>query len=147
MTSSRIAIGATLLCLATTTAWATPPVTVATHWFRYLLSSIPAGGYMKLENTTNSPIRLTGARSSACGMTMLHHSVARNGVDQMLPVKSIVIPAHGTFEFQPGHYHVMCMKPHMKPGTTVPVTLEFAHTPPITVNFTVYGADGKPDTK
>lgn len=123
------------------------PVTVKTPWFRYLLPTVPAGGYMTLSNTTDKPIELTGAHSSACGMTMLHKSVTKNGVDEMLPVKSVTVPAHSSFEFSPGHYHVMCMHPHMMPGESVPVVLEFAGQPSITANFTVYGAAGKPGGK
>lgn len=138
---------ATVFGFGMTTAMAAPAVSVTNPWFRYLLPSIPAGGYMTLSNATGKPVVLTGAHSSACGMTMLHKSVTRDGVDQMLPVKSITIPAHGSFTFRPGRYHVMCMHPHMKPGETVPVELMFDGLPPVTAQFTVYGAAGKPAGK
>ena len=142
-----IAAGGAAAMLAIGVASASPAVTVKTPWFRYLLPTIPAGGYMTLANGTDKPIELTGARSSACGMMMLHKSVTRNGMDEMLPVKRITIPAHGSFAFSPGHYHVMCMQPHMKPGESVPVELEFAGLPSVTTHFTVFGAAGKPGSK
>lgn len=111
--SRRIFTIGAALALTGGIAAAAPAVTVANPWFRYLLPSIPAGGYMTLSNATSEPIQLTGAHSSACGMTMLHKTVHKNGLDEMLPVKSITVPSHGSFAFSPGHYHVMCMHPHM----------------------------------
>lgn len=144
---SRITAACGVFALTVATAAAATPVTVTAPWFRYLLPTIPAGGYMTLSNRTDTPIVLTGAHSSACRTTMLHKSLHKNGVDEMLPVKSVTVPAHGSFSFSPGHYHVMCMHPHMKPGESVPVVLEFAGQPSLTVNFTVYGAAGQPGTE
>ena len=42
---------------------------------------------------------------------MLHQSKEENGVEKMLPVKSVPVPAHGTLSFAPGGYHLMCMQP------------------------------------
>ena len=136
-----------LFCLALGPASAAPPVTVSQPWFRYLLPNIPAGGYLTLDNHTPQTVHLTGASSSACGMLMLHKTVHENGVEKMVAVPEVTIPAHGSFSFHPGFYHIMCMKPHMKVGETVPVTLTFDHTPPLTIDFPVYGAMGKTSDK
>ncbi|MGH7159868.1 MAG: copper chaperone PCu(A)C [Acetobacteraceae bacterium] len=133
-----------LIVLAPSAAFAEPSVTVSGPWFRFLLPGIPAGGYMRLQNPTGHPVLLTGASSPACGMMALHKTVTMNGIDKMAPVPSITIPTHGAFTFRPGDYHIMCMQPRMKPGETVPVTLEFSHAPSVTVRFMVYGANGKP---
>lgn len=133
------------------TAWSGPvaahaasTINVEHGWFRFLLPSIPAGGYMTLHNPTSHPVTLTAAHSPACGMTMLHKTVQSNGQDKMVMVMNVMIPAHGSFSFHPGAYHVMCMQPKMKPGETVPVTLEFDHAAPVTAQFRVYGAKGRP---
>lgn len=144
----RCLIAGIALALA---AWTNPAaaqtgskISVAHAWFRFLLPSLPAGGYMTLHNPTGQPVALTAVHTAACGMTMLHKTVHANGQDMMVQVKRIVIPAHGSFSFHPGAYHVMCMHPKMKPEETVPVTLEFDRAAPLTVPFHVYGATGRP---
>lgn len=117
-------------------------LTVSHPWFRYLLPQIPAGGFMVLKNDTGQPIVLTGARSPACGMLMLHESVNSSGMDRMIGVKSVVIPAHKGFAFSPGGYHIMCMQPKMTLGRAVPVILLFRKYRPMTVRFSVEGPDG-----
>lgn len=142
-----LGVAALALCVAAGPVWAAAPVGVSHPWFRFLLPTLPAGGYMTLTNATGRPVRLIGAKSPACGMAMLHRTVDVKGMEKMVPVKSITIPAHGKFSFSPGYYHVMCMQPKMKPGATVPVTLKFRHLPPLTVRFAVYGARGRPAGK
>ncbi|CAG4917384.1 unnamed protein product [Acidocella sp. C78] len=125
----------------------TPAVTAKDGWFRYLLPQIPAAGFVTLANAGDAPAVLVGASSPACGSVMLHRSMNRSGMDMMIHVKSIIIPAHGSFRFSPGAYHLMCMKPRMTVGGTAHVTLTFAAAPPLTVTFTVYGADGHPSSR
>lgn len=141
------AVAVATLLLVPGLAFASPShsVTAKGGWFRYLLPQIPAGGFVTLTNSGDVDAVLTGASSPACGTAMLHESMNRSGMDMMIHVKSVTIPAHGTFHFQPGAYHIMCMKPKMKTGDTVDVTLTFAHAPPLTIPFKVYGADGRPD--
>lgn len=123
---------------------ALPPVTVSNGWFRYLLSRIPAGGYMTLKNASDKTVVLTRVETPSCGMTMLNKSEDRGGVSAMLPVRRVRIGAYQSFEFAPGQYHVMCMQPHMKIGESVPVTLYFTGLPPVTAEFAVYGVAGLP---
>lgn len=120
-------------------------VKVEQPWMRFIIKARPAGGFFTLHNNGATPIKLTGASSSACGMVMLHQSKQTNGVDQMLPVSSVAVPAHGTVKFQPGGYHLMCMKPTdaMAVGHEVPVTLKFADGKTVTAMFPVKGPGGK----
>jgi copper(I)-binding protein len=120
------------------------PVTISHAWFRYLLPQIPAGGFMTLKNDTVQPIILTGVQSPACGMAMLHRSANKSGMDIMMAVKSVTIPAHGEFRFAPGGYHVMCIQPKMSVGTTVSVTFMFEKHKSIRVQFPVDGPNGPP---
>ena len=120
-------------------------VSVSGGWFRYLLASIPAGGYMTLHNTSAAPAVLTGAVSPACGSLMLHRTLSADGTERMVAVAKVPVPAHGTLRFAPGGYHLMCMQPRMQPHQTVPVTLIFADGGRVTASFTVFGANGAPE--
>ena len=114
-------------------------------WMRVVMPSRPAAGYFILSNEAGKAESLVGASSSACGMLMLHQSLHQSGVERMVMVKSISVPAHGKVEFTPGGYHLMCMSPtkDVTPGRSVPVTLRFADGGTLTVPFPVRGATGK----
>ena len=137
-----LALGFALLAPAG--ARAASAVTVSGGWFRYLLASIPAGGYMTLHNSSAAPAMLTGASSPACGSLMLHRTESSGGTERMVAVAKVPVPAHGTLRFAPGGYHLMCMRPRMHPREAVPVTLMFADGSRITASFTVFGANGAP---
>jgi periplasmic copper chaperone A len=111
---------------------------------RFIIKARPAAGYFTLKNNTGSAVDLTGASSNACGMLMLHQSKEVNGVEEMRPVKTISVPAHGAVHFEPGGYHLMCMSPRstMKIGASVPVTLKFAGGQTVTAQFSVQGPGG-----
>ncbi len=76
---------------------------------------------------------------------MLHHSVNQNGVERMLMVKSIAVPAGGEVKFAPGGYHLMCMMPSkdVTPGHSMPITLRFKDGGTVTAEFPIHGAMGK----
>ncbi len=133
-----------LSVLLTAPALAAPPVRVTAPWFRYLLSSIPAGGYMTLRNPGAAAVVLTGADSPACGSLMLHRTDSGGGTDRTAAGARVTIPARGGFRFAPGGYHLMCMKPRMHPGQTVPVRLHFAGGGRLAVRFAVHGASFGP---
>jgi copper(I)-binding protein len=119
-------------------------VTIQKPWMRFIIKERPAGGYFTLHNDSAKPIKLVGASSTACGSMMLHQTKDIKGVEHMLPVKSITVPVRGTLKFQPGSYHIMCMKPQaaMVIGHKVPVTLKFADGKTITAQFAVTGPGG-----
>ena len=98
---------ALLLALSLTApALAAPKgVTIEQPWMRMIIKARPAAGYFTLHNNSDKPVVLTGASSSACGMVMLHQSKEENGVEKMLPVKSVTVQPHGTLKFEPGSYH------------------------------------------
>jgi periplasmic copper chaperone A len=135
----------TCLMLGTMSSAVAAGLTVEKPWMRFIIKARPAGGYFTLHNNTSKQIELTGASSSACGMVMLHQTKEINGVEHMLPVKSIAVLAHGTLMFKPGGYHLMCMKPKdtMVIGHEVPVTLKFADGSTITKQFPVKGPGDK----
>ncbi len=108
---------------------------------RLVIKDRPAAGYFTLHNGSGREIVLTGVASNVCGMLMLHQSTRDNGVDKMFAVKSVTMPAHGRLSFAPGGYHLMCISPgrDMVIGRSVQVTLQFADTRTITVQFPVRG--------
>ncbi len=111
-------------------------------WFRYLLPSVPAGGYMTLTNSGDTTTKLVKASSPACGTLMLHKSENNGGTSMMVMVKSITIPAHGQVSFAEGGYHLMCMQPNMKVGDKVGVTLTFDDGAALLLMVPVYGPGG-----
>ena len=134
-----------LALLLAAPAHAAGGVSIEGQWMRFIIRATPAAGYFTLKNDTDSAVELTGASSSACGMLMLHETKQENGIEKMLMVKSVKVPAHGTFAFQPGGYHLMCMQPQnsMQIGAKVPVTLKFAGGKTLTAAFPVKGPGGK----
>lgn len=143
----RLALGLAASLLTLAPAFAAPPegVALSDARVRMIVPSRPAAGYFTLTNTTNKAVGLTGASSPDCGTAMLHHSVKENGVDKMTMVKSVDVPAHGTLEFAPGGYHLMCTEPsaNVVVGKQMPITLHFGDGSSITGNFEI----GGPTTK
>ena len=105
----------------------------------------PAAGYFTLTNKMAADVTLVRAFSPACQPMMLHQSLSSGGVDRMVMVKSIKVPAHGSVTFAPGGYHLMCMTPtaDVTPGKSVPVTLTFNDGTTLTESFPVRNAAGK----
>ncbi|MDR3505994.1 MAG: copper chaperone PCu(A)C [Acidocella sp.] len=119
-------------------------ITAQNAWVRYLLPNLPAGAYLTLKNTGDTPAMLTGARSPACSTLMLHQSMDSSGTAMMMGVSAIPIPAHGTLALSEGGYHLMCMDPKMRVGGQAPLTLEFQDGSTLPLNVQVYGPSGPP---
>jgi copper(I)-binding protein len=116
---------------------------VSNAWIRALPAHLPAGGYFTLANPGPKAVSLTGAQSAACGSLMLHMTHSMNGMEHMMAVDKIDIPAGGSFAFKPGGYHLMCMDPKgLVPGTNIAVTLKFADGSTVVTNFAVKTATG-----
>jgi len=120
------------------------PVRVTHPWFRYLLGTIPAGGYARLSNPSPVLAVLVGATSPACGTIEMHRTESHGGMERMVAIARVTIPPRGHFAFAPGGYHLMCMMPRMHPGGTVPVTFRFANGAHVVARFAVRGANGAP---
>ncbi|MGH8121609.1 MAG: copper chaperone PCu(A)C [Rudaea sp.] len=112
-------------------------VSVTHAWVRWLPGDLPAGGYATIENRGGSAIRLLGADSSDYAMVMLHRSVEQNGVERMLAVDGMDVPAHGSAALAPGGYHLMLMQARhaIAPGASVHMRLHFSDGSTIAVDF------------
>jgi copper(I)-binding protein len=136
---------ATLALALTAPVFAADGVTITQPWMRFIIKARPAAGYFSLRNAGDKPVTLTGARSPACGMLMLHESKEEKGVATMRPVDTVAVPAHGKVDFAPGGYHLMCMQPQpaLKVGASVMVTLTFADGQTLSAPFPVKGPGGQ----
>jgi len=120
-------------------------IEISGQWIRSILPMRPAAGYFTLTNSTDRAVALVGASAPGCAGVMMHQSKQVNGVMQMVGVKQVEVPAHGTLAFAPGGYHIMRMKPDdsVKPGKTVAVTLDFGDGSSLIADFPVKNAMGK----
>ena len=142
LTLSAAALG---LLAAAGAGAAETQLTVTDAWMRATIPGRPAAGYFTLANKSAVAVTLLRAASPACQPMMLHQSLSTGGVDRMVMVKSIKVPAKGSVSFAPGGYHLMCMAPtaDVTPGKSVPVTLTFGDGTILTESFPVRNAAGK----
>jgi copper(I)-binding protein len=108
------------------------PLKVEEAWVRAVPPSLTdTAAFMRLENTGDVALRLTGGSSPIAGMAMpmgtTRKSVQGVEVLGMKGVDFIEIPPHGERVLKPGGDHLMLMnlKAHPRPGEMVPVTLDF----------------------
>lgn len=120
----------------------------ASHaWIRTLPGTLPAGGYVVLENDADQPATLSQANSAMYASAMLHHSSTKGGVSRMTMVDALAIPAHGKIVLAPAGYHLMLMQPvsPVKPGDVVQVTLIFADGSRLPTDFIARPANALDD--
>jgi copper(I)-binding protein len=82
---------------------------------------------------------MVGVSTPVATVAEVHESFTDNGVMKMRSAPSVPIPPGKTVAFAPGGYHVMLMglKQPLVAGQSFPLTLTFAHAPPVTVEVTV----------
>ena len=136
----RLSLAILLLSVASANA---APVDITGAWFRSLPGKLPAGGYFTAQNNTRHDVSITGARSDACGMLMIHQSSKKGGMSGMDMMDTVKVPAGGQVTFAPGGYHLMCEGARMKIGTKVPVLINLSDGTAVAVAFEVRGATGK----
>ena len=119
------------------------PFEISGAWFRSLPGKLPAGGYFTAQNNSPRDVSITGARSDACGMLMIHQSSNKGGMSGMDMMETVKVPAGGQVSFAPGGYHLMCEGANMKIGTKVPVLINLSDGTAVAVAFQVKSATGK----
>ncbi len=94
-------------------------------------------GYFSLENKGTTLFELVKVSSPAYGMVMMHKSVQKDGMDNMVMLKHLIIKPGHSVHFSPGGLHLMLLKPKwdLKQGDTYPVTLYFSNGK--TLSFTM----------
>ena len=135
---------ALLLAPAAATAHEAESIQVTNPWSR-ALPPVSANGaaYVTLMNSGHHPDKLVGASSPIAQRAQLHSHSMEGGVMKMRPVTSVELPPEKKVELKPGGLHVMLMglKQPLKQGDHFPLTLQFANTPPITVEVVVQAAN------
>ncbi len=117
-----------LLCLL----WpilAVAEIEIHDAWIKQLPPTVPMrAGYLRLHNSGDTAIVLTGASSEAFQRIEIHRSYEQDGMMRMDPVERIELPAGSEFRLEPGGYHLMMMMPlePTKPGDLVDLVLEFS---------------------
>lgn len=136
----RLSLVILLLSVASANA---APLDITGAWFRSLPGKLPAGGYFTAQNNSRRDVAITGARSDACGMLMIHQSSSKGGMSGMEMMETVKVPAGAQVAFAPGGYHLMCEGAKMKIGTKVPVLINLSDGTAVAVAFEVKGATGK----
>ncbi len=99
-------------------------VTVKNAWVR---GTVPAqtttGAFMTI--TSSEDATLVGASSRIAGMSEIHQSSMKGGVNHMQGVEAVKLPAGQAVELKPGGYHLMLMglSNPVGEGQKVPITL------------------------
>jgi periplasmic copper chaperone A len=113
--------------VAASAAQAQPaPVAVASPWARVVLQGQSnSAAYMTL--TAREPLTLTGASTPAAGIVEVHEMWMDGDVMKMRARESVPLRPGEPLAFRPGGYHFMLMglKAAFRPGTVVPMTLQF----------------------
>ncbi|WP_266169449.1 copper chaperone PCu(A)C [Dyella subtropica] len=106
-------------------------------WIRVMPGSLPAGGYVTLENHGAQAVNLRSVSSETYAEVMLHKSNTEGGMGRMEMVDSLSIPAHGKAMLSPGGYHLMLMKATkpVKVGDKVKLSLRFADGSTLLTDF------------
>ena len=119
-------------------------IDVTDAWSRALPPvSTNGAAYVTLTNSGHNADKLVGASAPIAQRAELHSHSMEGGVMKMRPVTSVELLPGKKVEFKPGGLHVMLigLKQPLKQGAHFPLTLRFAHTPPVTVEVVVQATD------
>ncbi len=85
--------------------------------------------YLTLLDTSSVPDTLLSVSTHIARRATLHETRAVNGMERMVPIPSVPLPPGDTVRLKPGARHVMLegLVGELRPGTTFPATLRFAH--------------------
>jgi copper(I)-binding protein len=87
-----------------------------------------AAAYFTLKNTSKKDVSLTKVTTDIAKSAEIHESMKMNQKMEMKPIDKVAVKAGSETVFHPGGYHVMLigMKPQLKAGQTVSLTLIFS---------------------
>lgn len=121
--------------LAAAVALAAPAVAApggveVSGWARPTVAGQSSGAaYLVIRNYGPGADRLVSVASPLASMAGVHRSQTAGGVSRMRPAGPVVVPPGKMLTMGPNGLHVMLMglKGPLKPGTTLPLTVRFAH--------------------
>lgn len=109
-----------------------PQIQISDAWARETVAGQTAtAAYMTVENHGSGDDRLTGVKTVAPAMAMLHSSESSGGVARMRAMDSgVAIPAGAKVHLKPGGSHVMItgLVAPLRPGETLKLTFQFEKT-------------------
>jgi copper(I)-binding protein len=126
--TAGVAAQADGLSLSTSAAWSRPTVSAAM-----------AGVVYVTVKDSGAPTTLVSVSTPIAAQAEMHQSVMRNGMMEMLPVKSLPIAPDAPITFSPDGYHIMLtgLTQPLSAGQTFPLTLTFANGGSVTTTVTV----------
>jgi copper(I)-binding protein len=134
------------ICVLTLPAQGAGPLIVRDAWARATPPGARTGAaYLTIESRGDAD-RLLGATSPAARTLELHTHVTEGGVQRMVRLAEVEVPAGATVAFVPGGLHVMLidLAAPLAPGATVALRLEFANAGPIEIAVPVIDARTAP---
>jgi len=125
-------------------AYAAPPVVrVSGGWIRWLPGNGPLAGYFEIENSGHAPLKLIGASGADFAGIQLHRSITTNGMEHMIHLRAVTIPAGAAVRFKPGGYHLMLWRQKaLKIGQKVDIHLRFSDGRDVRASFRVKAPTG-----
>lgn len=95
--------------------------------------------YFTIRNDGSTPDQLTGVRTDAAEMAMLHETVEENGVVSMRHIEALPVAPKETVALSPKKMHVMLMglKAPLKKGAHLSITVSFEKAGDVTVDVPV----------
>lgn len=129
--------------VATAAALAADAPTAEDAWVRATPpNATTAAAYLTLRGADEDD-RLIGAHSPAAQAVEIHTTLQRDGMMQMIPLKSLAVPARGTVKLSPGGEHLMLigLEGPLAPGdASLVITLQFERAGAIDVEFPILDA-------
>jgi copper(I)-binding protein len=129
--------------VATTAVAGSEDVVVESAWARASIGvSRPGAAYMKIRNTGEEVVKLTGLRTDLAMMPEIHRtSTNAEGVSSMAPAGEIEIAPGDAVALEPGGLHVMLMRLQraMVEGGSFFLTLDFSDGGEVVVEIPVLG--------
>ncbi|MFI5684614.1 copper chaperone PCu(A)C [Streptomyces sp. NPDC051636] len=119
-------------------------LSVSSSYMPQPVSADMAAGFLTITNKGGTQDELTSVTSDTAGEITMHDTVG----GAMEEVTSFTVPAHGQLVFKSGGNHLMFEKLKRRPkqGQTIPLTLTFAKSGPLTVEMPVKSATYNPST-
>jgi copper(I)-binding protein len=119
---------------------ASPAVAVSDAWIREAPPGVRMmAGYLKLENTGESPLSLQGAATPLFKSAEIHMTRIEDGVARMRHIPNLALAVGEQVSLEPGGMHLMLMGPNraLKAGDCVEIELDFGNAGSISVQFPV----------
>lgn len=117
-----------------------PGISVEFAWARATPPGAKTGAvYLTIDNNGGNDDKLVGASTPLAATAEPHTEIMANGIMEMRPLKAVDVPPGGKAVLKPGARHIMLMglNQPLKQGGHFPLTLRFAHSPPITVQVQI----------